>query len=82
MRDTWNVAGYDLMPKLRHLRIPTLVSAGDHDFIPVVVAEYIAQAIPNAQLITITDCGHFALLERADKVRGVIDDFILHSAGQ
>ena len=76
MRDTWNVAGYDLMPKLRRLRIPTLVITGDHDFIPVVVAEHIAQAIPNARLITITDCGHFAFLERADEVRSAIDDFV------
>ena len=75
MRDTWGVAGYDLMPKLRHLRIPTLVITGDHDFIPLLVAEHIAQAIPNARLVTITDCGHFAFLERADEVRSAIDDF-------
>lgn len=35
MRDTWQVSGYDLIPQLRGLRIPTLVIAGDHDFIPM-----------------------------------------------
>ena len=75
MRDTWNVAGYDLIPKLRHLRTPTLVIAGDLDFIPLAVAENIARAIPNARLVTIQDCGHFAFLERADEVRRAIDDF-------
>ena len=34
MRDTWEVDGYDLLPKLRNLSTPTLVIAGDHDFIP------------------------------------------------
>jgi proline iminopeptidase len=34
MRDTWQVDGYDLLPKLRSLNIPTLVISGDHDFIP------------------------------------------------
>jgi 3-oxoacyl-[acyl-carrier protein] reductase len=31
--------GYHLLPKLRSLRIPTLVITGDHGFIPVEVAE-------------------------------------------
>lgn len=75
MRDTWQVPGYDLIPKLRSLRIPTLVIAGDHDFIPVEVAEHVAQAIPNAELVTIKDCGHFAFLECAGEVRKALNDF-------
>ncbi|HEY3175176.1 MAG TPA: alpha/beta fold hydrolase [Candidatus Polarisedimenticolia bacterium] len=74
-RDTWQVAGYDLLPKLRGLSIPTLVITGDHDFIPAEVAEHIARAIPNATLVTIRDCGHFAYLERAGDVRNALDDF-------
>lgn len=75
MRDTWQKAGYDLLPKLRSLRIPTLVITGDYDFIPVEVAERIARAIPNAQLVTIRDCGHFAYLECAGDVRNALDEF-------
>jgi len=75
MRDTWQVAGYDLLPKLRSLRIPTLVIAGDGDFIPVAVAEHIARAILGAKLVTIKDCGHFAYLECAGGVRDAFDDF-------
>lgn len=74
-RDTWRVPGYDLLPKLRDLNIPTLVIAGDHDFIPVEVAEHIAQAISNAGLVTLEDCGHFAYLECAGEVRNALDDF-------
>jgi len=75
MRDTWEMAGYDLLPKLRSLRIPTLVIAGDHDFM-VEAAKRIAGAIPNAELVTITDCGHFAFLECGDDVRGAFKTFI------
>jgi proline iminopeptidase len=75
MRDTWEVADYDLTPKLRNLRIPTLVIAGDHDFIPVEVAESIARAIPNAELVTLKDCGHFAYLECSADVRKELNDF-------
>jgi proline iminopeptidase len=76
MRDTWQAPGYDLTPRLGSLRIPTLVIAGDHDFIPVEVAEHIARALPNAELVTIKDCGHFAFLECAREVRSALDGFV------
>jgi proline iminopeptidase len=74
MLDTWAIPAYDLIPKLRSMRIPTLVIAGDHDFFPDEVAGHIAQAIPNARLVTMKDCGHFAYLECPDGVRTVLVD--------
>jgi proline iminopeptidase len=53
MRDSWEMDGYDLLPKLRALTIPTLVIYGDHDFIPGEIAMHIARAIPHAQLVTL-----------------------------
>ncbi len=75
MRDTWQADGYDLLPKLRNLSIPTLVISGDHDFFPGEIAEHIARAIPNARLVTIRNCGHFAYLECAGDVRRALNDF-------
>jgi proline iminopeptidase len=75
MRDTWAIAAYDLLPKLRSLRVPTLVIAGDSDFTPVAVAERIARAIPDATLVIIRDCGHFAYLECAGDTRTALTDF-------
>lgn len=75
MRDTWQNTSYDLFPRLRSLAIPTLVITGDHDFIPIEIAEHIARAVPNARLVTIKDCGHFAYLECHDRVRQAIEDF-------
>jgi proline iminopeptidase len=74
MRDTWEVPGYDLSPRLAGLAVPTLVIAGDHDFM-VGAAESIARAIPRAELVTVKDCGHFAFLECAGDVRKAIDKF-------
>ena len=74
MRDTWQRAGYDLLPQLGRLRIRTLVIAGNDDFIPVPVAEHIARAIPNATLVMIRDCGHFAYLECPGDVRTAFND--------
>ncbi len=76
MQDTWNVPGYDLTPRLRELRIPTLVVTGDHDFIPVEVAEHIARAIPGAKLVVIPKCGHFSYLEAPDEVRKELTAFV------
>jgi proline iminopeptidase len=74
MRDTWDVAGYDLLPKLAGLAVPTLVIAGDHDFM-VGAAERIAGAIPGAELVTVEGCGHFAFLECAGEVRSALERF-------
>jgi pimeloyl-ACP methyl ester carboxylesterase len=60
MRDTWQMEGYDLLPKLQTLSIPALVVSGDYDFFPGEIAAHIARAIPNAQLVRLRDCGHFA----------------------
>lgn len=81
-RDTWQLAGYDLLPKLRTLSIPTLIIAGDQDFIPVEVSEHIARAIPNATLVTIKDCGHFAYLECPGEVRKALNDFFRTRSAQ
>ena len=75
MRDTWQVDGYDLLPKLQTLSIPTLIISGDHDFFPGEVAAHIARAIPNAQLVTLRNCGHFAYLESPGDVRNALNDF-------
>lgn len=77
-RDTWELAGYDLLPRLGGLRIPTLVITGDHDFIPVEVAEHIARAIPGTRLVTLRDCGHFAYLESPGDVHSALDEFFGH----
>ena len=82
MRDTWQADGYDLLPRLRHLNIPTLVISGDDDFIPNEIAAHIARAIPNARLVTIKDCGHFAYLECAADVRRAFDDFFRRTQPQ
>ena len=75
MRDTWQVAGYDLLPKLQTLSIPTLVISGDHDFFPGEIAAHIARAIPSGQLVTLRNCGHFAYLECAGDVRNAFNNF-------
>jgi proline iminopeptidase len=76
MSDTWQLDGYDLLPKLRALKVPILVMAADHDFFPPEIAGHIAQASSHAQLVLLKDCGHFSYLECPEAVRTGIDAFI------
>ena len=66
--DTWNSEGYDLIPRLQALDIPTLVLHGEDDFVPVELAAHIAEAMPNGRLVVLPECGHFAYLEAPDAV--------------
>jgi len=79
MNDTWSSDQYDLLPKLTTLSIPTLVIYGDYDFIPVATARHITQAIANARMVTLKDCGHFSYLECPLDVHKHVDD-LLHGA--
>jgi proline iminopeptidase len=78
-RDTWSVPGYDLLPRLRGLRIPALVIVGEQDFIPPAIAREIAQALPEATLVAIPNCGHFAYLECGPAVRSAVNNFFARS---
>ena len=66
--ETWRSDGYDLLPKLRAVQIPTLVLHGEGDFVPVALAAHIAEAVPRARLTVLPECGHFAYLEEPDAV--------------
>ncbi|HKW00294.1 MAG TPA: alpha/beta fold hydrolase [Vicinamibacterales bacterium] len=75
MAETWQIDSYDLLPKLKALRIPTLVITGDRDFIPVEIAQHVAAAIPGARLVTLENCGHFSYMECPDDVRRALTAF-------
>ncbi len=75
-----NSCRLDLRPHLKDIRVPTLVIVGRHDFITnVAMAEEMVRHVPNAQLEIFEDSGHFALIEEAEKFRGVITQFVFDS---
>ena len=74
MAETWALADFDLLPKSRNLKVPTLVITGDHEFIPASSAEHIAQSIPNARLVRLKGCGHFTFMECPVPVHQEIDN--------
>jgi proline iminopeptidase len=73
--ETWRNPDYDLLPHLARLRVPTLLLHGEHDFIPVAIAQHIADAMPLARLVVIEDAGHFAFIEQPELVKDLVVEF-------
>jgi pimeloyl-ACP methyl ester carboxylesterase len=68
----------DLSSELRRIEAPTLVVAGDDDFIAgPVCAEAIARELPNGRLVMIRDSGHFVYIEQSEAFRAALTEFLL-----
>jgi proline iminopeptidase len=70
-------ATLDLRPELGRIATRTLVVVGEDDFIcDVVSAREMADAIPGAQLATISEAGHFPWVEQPAAFRAALDRFL------
>jgi pimeloyl-ACP methyl ester carboxylesterase len=67
----------DSRPSLAAIRCPTLVIAGREDqLMPVEWLQETADAIPNARLAVIDDCGHMASMERPRQVMRLLREWV------
>jgi len=69
---TWDVSGYDLVPKLAALPTPATVLHGEHDIVPLDMAARIADAMPQGRLVVLPECAHFPFLDDPALVRNVV----------
>jgi proline iminopeptidase len=68
----------DLRAELRRIEAPTLVLAGEDDFIAgPACAEAIVRELPHARLVTIPDSGHFVYVEQPEAFRAALSEFLL-----
>ena len=68
---------FDFIPKLKKIRCPTLVLAGDQDWIcPVSQSKMIAKHIPGAQLKIFKNCGHAMAVDAHDAYIKAISAFL------
>mgnify|MGYP001026068927 CR=1 FL=1 len=64
-------------PRLKDIRVPTLVLHGEHDRVwPLANAEYLAAHIPNAELVVIPEAGHMFMLEKPREFNRAVLDFL------
>ena len=69
--------GIDLRPLLGRIRAPTLLVSGELDLIcGPAQARPIADAVPNAELVILADCGHIPAVEAPDRFRDAVADWL------
>lgn len=67
---------FDLRPELARIQAPTLVVAGDRDFVaPPAAAHAIAEAIAGAELVVVPGAGHFVFVEAPESFREAVLSF-------
>ena len=70
----------NLEDRLRTIRVPTLLVWGKDDRItPVEVAERFRALIPEAELVTIANCGHAPMLEQPLMFNAIVEDWLIDS---
>lgn len=63
---------FDLRPELARIQAKTLVITGDHDTSGPPAATAVSDVIPEARLVVIPECGHFAFVEAPERFRAEI----------
>lgn len=67
----------DSRPGLAQIRCPTLVVVGEQDVLtPPDRAAEIAAGIPNAQQLTVAECGHLSTLEQPQVLTRALSEFL------
>ncbi len=69
---------YNTLSRLHEIKVPTLMTAGRHDFIipPAQGAERIHKLIPNSKLVIFENSGHFSFVEEQEKFVNVVADWV------
>jgi proline iminopeptidase len=68
---------YDVRARLNEIRVPTLVVAGETDWLcPPSTARVIANGIPKAEIIVIPQAGHFAMWEQPEFTLSAVRPFL------
>jgi pimeloyl-ACP methyl ester carboxylesterase len=76
-RDFLSCHTFDVRDRLDELSTPALAVVGDHDSLtPPKYHEFLAEEIPDAGIVTVTDAAHLAMLEQPDAFNGALDIFL------
>jgi proline iminopeptidase len=67
---------HDLPGKLAEIGCPTLVVHGELDPVPVESSRFIADHIPSARLIVISNANHFSFIEDPDRFAAEVEPFL------
>jgi pimeloyl-ACP methyl ester carboxylesterase len=76
------VEQFDVSERLEHIRVPTLIMAGDRDLL---VSEgslnRLLRGVSGAKLVRLRRCGHLAFVTHAHRVAEEVKRFLLDEEG-
>lgn len=73
---TGKLKEFDLRDQIQNIAVPTLVTFGGHETMPVATAERMAKQIPHARLAITPDAGHHAMMDNPDVYYDNLAQFI------
>jgi proline iminopeptidase len=71
-----NLADLDYTDQLGKLRVPTLVTVGDHDESAPWIAEEMARLVPGAKLVVLPRSGHMTFVDQPVAFRTAVAEFV------
>jgi pimeloyl-ACP methyl ester carboxylesterase len=73
--DVW--PSFDLRPALARIEAPTLIVAGERDFVaPPAAAQAVADAVAGSELVVVPGAGHFVFVEAPEAFRDAVLSFL------
>ncbi len=65
-----------LLPQLEGLQVPVLIIRGEIEAIPIESDRKLEEILPNAELVSIDQAGHFPFIDKPEEFRKLIVDFV------
>lgn len=73
---TGKLKDWHFRDQLRNIKVPTLITFGEHETMPIETAKTMNSLIPNSQLVTTPDGGHHHMVDNPDVYYKHLADFI------
>ncbi|KRM37730.1 proline-specific peptidase family protein [Limosilactobacillus pontis] len=73
---TGKLKDWHFRDQLKNIQVPTLITYGDHESMPVPTGEKMAELIPNAKFVTTPGGGHHHMVDNPDVYYKHLADFI------
>jgi proline iminopeptidase len=71
-----NLTSVEYTDRLGSLKVPTLITVGDHDEVDPSIARDMQQHIPGSQLVVLPDSGHMTFVDQPDLFVKTVNDFL------
>ena len=73
---TGKLKDWHFRDQLKNIKVPTLITFGEHETMPIETAKTMNSLIPNSQLVTTPDGGHHHMVDNTDVYYKHLADFI------